>query len=144
MEHVSSYLPPFQGLLPKWLLLVAVTSIGNSIQSYSTLKFTKRVYSGVSPTPTNPTASPVTPLSARTFGTWTFITSLVRLYAAYHITEPAIYELALWSFVVAFGHFASEWLVYGTTRWGAGLAGPVCVSVGSMVWMVSVWGDYVK
>lgn len=85
--------------------------------------------------------SPVTPLSARTFGTWTAITAIIRLYAAYHIKETAVYELALWSFGIAWLHFVSEWMVFQTTRLGPGLIGPLIVSTGSLVWM-SMQRDY--
>ncbi|KAJ4370985.1 ergosterol biosynthesis protein [Didymella sp. IMI 355093] len=130
MSALSSWIPPAEGLLPKWLLFVSLVSTLNSIQAYSTLAYTSRVYN---PTPIDPPARKpdhVTWLSSRTFGTWTFLTSVIRFYAAYHITEPAFYQLALWTYGVAFAHFASEWFVFGTTRWGKPLAGPVLVSTG--------------
>lgn len=83
-------------------------------------------------------------LSARTFGTWTFLSAVVRLYAAYNITDPLIYQLAVWTYGIAFGHFVTEWLVFGTAKWGAGLAGPVFVSTGTLAWMVTQWGWYVR
>jgi len=152
MDVIQSYLPPFPGLLPKWMLIVrrydcfsrrntlltpqqlATISIGNSFQSYSTLTFTKRVYS----------AQPqqVTPLSARTFGTWTFVSAIVRLYAAYHINEPHMYQLAFAMFVGANFHFISEWLYFKTAKWGAGLAGPTIISTVSLVWMLAQWDYY--
>ncbi|KAI8931266.1 hypothetical protein NX059_011613 [Plenodomus lindquistii] len=140
---ILSYLPQAEGLLPKWLLFVAVVSIGNSIQAYTTLTFTSRVYN---PTPIDPPPSVpkhVTALSSRTFGTWTLLTSLVRLYAAYNINNPAFYQLAMCTYAVAWMHFMSEWWVFGTTRWGKPLAGPVVVANLSLVWMVSQWGWYV-
>jgi len=125
-----------------------------------TLKATRQVYAGASPNPTQSSnslpagipastirkdaASPVNELSARTFGTWTALSSIVRLYAAYHIHEAAVYELALWTFGLAFAHFASEWLVFGTARWGKGLAGPVFVSTVTGTWMLVQWSNYVK
>lgn len=84
----------------------------------------------------------MTPLSSRTFGTWTALSSIVRLYAAYNIREPRVYEMALWTFVLALGHFGSEWLVFGTTKWGSGLAGPIFVSTGTLTWMVTAWSFY--
>ena len=45
--------------------------------------------------------------------------------------------------MVAFAHFGSEWLVFGTARWGKGLAGPVFVATGSLAWMVLRWDEYV-
>jgi hypothetical protein len=119
-------------------------SIGNSIQAYSTLTFTSRVYN---PTPIDPppvVPKHVTALSARTFGTWTFMASLIRFYAAYNINDPAMYQLAMWSYAVAWVHFTSEWLVFGTTRWGKPLAGPVIVANSSLIWMFMQWGFYVK
>ena len=147
---------------------ISIVSLGNSITNYVSLAGAQKVYTGVAPSTgnthltskppadipsrtlnTSPTTSPsqpspVTPLSARTFGTWTALSSIIRLYAAYHISNAPIYELALWSFTIAFGHFAMEWLVYDTARWGKGLASPVFVSTGTMVWMLLQWGHYVQ
>lgn len=111
-------------------------SVFNSVQNYGTLKLTKRIYSAPN--------APVTSLSARTFGTWTFQTAIIRFYAAYHLSDPVVYQLALSTFVIAFGHFASEWMVFGTARWGAGLASPVAVSTTTVVWMLLQWGWYVR
>jgi len=194
MASVLNYLPPGDGFLPKWLLLVSfhtaqcqrqglrrhtatclmlgrllqhgltsqwqvsVVSMANSIQAYATLSATRRVYSGpkqsvdsskrlpdgIPARTVRQDMSPVTALSARTFGTWTAITSVIRLYAAYHIHDQAVYELAFWSFGVAWAHFMSEWLIFKTTSWGSGLAGPVIVSTSSLVWMWSRWDYYVK
>jgi hypothetical protein len=119
----------------------------NSVQAYVSLKPTQKVYCGAAPAKANTPAaasSPVTPLSARTFGTWTLLSSVVRLYAAYHITNPQIYELAFWSYGIAWVHFFSEWLVFGSTRMGPGLAGPAIVATSSLIWMYTQWGYYVK
>ncbi|TKA70560.1 hypothetical protein B0A55_06232 [Friedmanniomyces simplex] len=136
LDQLTSYLPP--GWLPKWLLFISVVSIGNSIQAYLSLAGTREVYAGSASS-----SSPVTPLSARTFGTWTALSSIIRLYAAYHIHEPVVYQLALWTYGLAFAHFASEWLVFGTARWGRGLAGPVMVSTVTGSWMLAQWSSYV-
>ncbi|KAE8443893.1 hypothetical protein EG329_001302 [Mollisiaceae sp. DMI_Dod_QoI] len=151
-SFISTYLPQHPGLLPQWLLLVSLISVGNSIQAYTTLTFTSRVYAGWAPSkptpaknksPSTTSTSPATPLSSRTFGTWTLIQSIVRLYAAYHISNPQIYEMAFLTYAVAWLHFMSEWWVFGSARWGAGLAGPVFVASGSLVWMWLQWGFYV-
>jgi len=155
MSSLISYLPPAEGLLPKWLLFISIVSMANSIQAYATLSATQRVYSGpnTSPVPEGipartlkspASSSPVTALSARTFGTWTAITSVIRLYAAYNLENQAIYEMALWTFGVAWAHFMSEWLIFKTTKMGAGLAGPVVVSTTSLLWMWTQWDYYVK
>lgn len=153
MDAISAYLPQHEGLLPKWLLLVSVISALNSAQAYKTLHFTQRVYSGSADRPSlvskaYPNAqapnSPVTPLMSRTFGTWTFLSSVIRMYAAYHIDEPVVYQLALWTYGIAWSHFVSEWLVFRSASWGAGLASPVIVATSSLCWMLSQWGFYVQ
>lgn len=124
-----------------------MVSIANSVQSYVSLKGTQEVYAGPAATTDSKVgkeqSSPVTPLSARTFGTWTAISSIVRLYAAYHICDPTIYEICMWTFAIAFMHFMSEWLVFGTARWSRGLAGPVFVATGTLAWMVVQRNAYV-
>lgn len=72
------------------------------------------------------------------------MSSIVRLYAAYNIDDARIYELALWTYALAFFHFYSEWLVFGTARWGRGIAGPAFISVGTGIWMWTQWNFYVK
>src|SRR4051812_44233126 len=119
-------------------LQVSVIAFGNSIQAYSTLQFTQRVYGGA-----KDAKSPVTALSSRTFGTWTLLSAIVRLVAAYHISNPQIYQLAFCTYALAFAHFTSEWLVFGTARLGPGLAGPVMISTGTLVWMFLQWDFYV-
>lgn len=125
----------------------------NSIQAYLTLTYTARVYNGTvknyrkltqSSAPVEVEESPVTPLSARTFGTWTLLSSVIRIYAAYNINNPIMYQLAVCTYVIAGFHFYSEWLVFGSAKLGAGIAGPLVVASLSLVWMVSAWGYYVK
>ena len=54
-----------------------------------------------------------------------------------------MYVLGLWTFVVALGHFASEWVVYRTVRLGKGVAPSGVVALGSVIWMLLQWGNYV-
>ncbi|KAI5960640.1 ERG28 [Candida pseudojiufengensis] len=116
------------GKLPYWLLFISIVSIFNSFQSYQKdLSLTKRVY--------NSKPQQVTNLSARTFGTWTLITSIVRLYGAYNITNNQIYQLTQFTFIIAGFHFLSEWLIFKTTKLGKGLSGPLIVSSLSLFWM---------
>jgi len=69
---------------------------------------------------------------------------MVRLYCAYYVSNPQIYQMAFLTYAVAWVHFMSEWWVFGTAKWGAPLAGPVFVANGTLVWMVCQWGFYVK
>jgi hypothetical protein len=120
---------------------VSAVSVANSIQAYVSLGPTQKVYTG----PTSDSkSSPVTPLSARTFGTWTLLSSVIRLYAAYNIENKQIFEMAFWSYAIAFGHFFSEWLIFGSTRMGKGLAGPAVVSTATLAWMITQRDFYVK
>ncbi|MCJ1313790.1 ergosterol biosynthesis protein [Agyrium rufum] len=181
MNHYLEYLPQHPGLLPKWLLLVSVTAIGNAIQAYFTMTYTQQIYPGTwepinqpsssissSSTSTSTSekegksnnskkdlsklsnakraalCSPATPLSSRTLGTWTFLSGVIRFYAAYNITDPIIYQIALWTYIIASWHFVSEWLIFRSASMGRGLAFPVAVGVGSMIWMLSSWGYYVE
>lgn len=138
MNFLSSLLPsttPQGGYLPYWLLFISVVSSFNSCQTYlsSDLDLTKRVYEAeAAPQHASPQ---VTHLSARTFGTWTFIASVIRFYGAYHVSNKQVYELVIASFAVAGVHFMSEWLVYKTCRFGKGFLGPLVVSSTSLVWM---------
>ena len=80
----------------------SIVSIGNSAECYGTMKLPHQIYNA---SPENPALktiprndvshSTVTLLSARTFGPWTFITSVVRFYAAYNIDNPAMLRAKL-------------------------------------------------
>ncbi|KAF2637547.1 ergosterol biosynthesis protein-like protein [Massarina eburnea CBS 473.64] len=152
----STYLPAFEGHLPLWMLFTSIISVGNSIQAYKTVHFTARVYnpnpdnsrapsnipsngSSTTPKPEKPPVgeipSQVTPLSSRTFGTWTLLASIIRLYGAYYINNKAVYELAMCAYAVAWVHFVAEWRIYGTTRLGVPLGGPLVISTGTLIWM---------
>ncbi|GMM52507.1 Erg28 protein [Starmerella bacillaris] len=123
------------GLLPKWMLLISAVSIFNSIQCYlGDLSLSRRVY--------NNKPNEVTPLSNRTFGTWTAAVAVIRFYAAYNLSNPAVYSIAYSTFLIAGFHFLCEWLVFRTTNLGKGLLGPLFVAGVTSVWMYYVKGQY--
>lgn len=136
--------------LTRFHLQTSAASVGNTIQAFSTLRFTKRVYSGSYIPETAPgskpslATSPVSPLQARTFGVWTLLSAIIRLFAAYHINDPLIYQITLCTYVLAWGHFMSEWLYFGSAAMGAGLASPLVVANGSLIWMLMQWSYYVQ
>ena len=153
---MASLLPSHDGLLPYWLLFVSSNSYNqatsmkllihrqisslalfNTVQNYRDKSHTLRTYEGAV------AASQVTDFSARMFGTWTFLSCVVRLYAAYRIDVKEVYMLALWTFVIALGQFGSEWLIYGTMKMGKGLVPVLVVAGGSIIWMLVQWNYYV-
>jgi len=140
MDQLQAFLPPAPGLLPKFLLLVSAISIANSIESYRNVAYSQRIYRGSNALQ----ASPVNGLSARTFGTWTFLSSLIRLSAAYNISNPQVYQLAFATYAIAFAHFMLEWGVYESISWCKESIPPLVVSVTSMTWMLAQWSYYVR
>lgn len=116
------------GYLPKWLLFISVVSVLNSVQTYiSGLELTRRVYENK--------PQETTSLSARTFGTWTLISSFIRLYGAFYLQENHIYQLTFISYLIALAHFGSELIVYRTCKLGKGIMGPLIVATTSLTWM---------
>lgn len=135
LSIVGPYIPKLPGILPKWLLFISIVSVFNSVQTYlSGLELTRRVYEN-KPLET-------TPLSARTFGTWTFVSAVIRFYGAYYLNNPQVYQITLASYLIAFVHFNLEWLVYRTAKFGKGLLGPLVVATSTIVWMVTQMDYY--
>jgi hypothetical protein len=86
-----------------------------------------------------------TPLAARLFGTWTLVQSLVRLHAAYNLDSAPMYRLALATYVVAFAHFASEFLYFKSmVSIGKPQIFPFILSTVGIVWMLNQYSFYVK
>ncbi|OJD24001.1 hypothetical protein ACJ73_04641 [Blastomyces percursus] len=132
MSSLLSYLPQHEGLLPPWLLFLAVVSILNTSQALVSPTYTALLYNN----------SPHNALQSRTFGTWTFISAVVRVYAAFHINEPHMYDLTMWTFGTAFAHFVSEWLIFGSAKAKGRFVSPLCVASGTLAWMVTQRGFY--
>lgn len=153
MADLLTYLPPFDGLLPKWLFLVRITcfilmypsihqlimfqvsvvSAANSLQAYRSEIYAAQLYNAK----TTDGRSAVNPLSARTFGTWTFLSAVVRMYAAYNITTPAVYDLAAWTYGIALVHFVGEWLGFGSAQLKGRFVSPLIVASGTLAWMLT-------
>ena len=86
----------------------------------------------------------VTPLAARLFATYTFVISVVRLYAAYHLAFAPLYQLGIMTFVVAWAHFVSELVVFKTQRLGRPQMLPLGFATCGIVWMASQYSFYVE
>ncbi|KAI5288071.1 ergosterol biosynthesis protein [Ascosphaera aggregata] len=119
------FLPQHDGLLPKWLVLVAAVSSLNSVQAYVSPLYTSLIYNN----------APQNPMQSRAFGTWTFLSSVVRCYAAYHIDNAPVYTLAMWTYGIALAHFLGEWLIFSTAKAQGRFMSPFFVASGSLLWM---------
>lgn len=82
-------------------------------------------------------------MAARLFGTYTFCVGLIRLYAAYGIENRLLYQLGIWTYVVAAGHFTSEMLVYKTIRFSGPQIFPFLTAYAGMAWMFTQYNNYV-
>ncbi|KAH9481439.1 Ergosterol biosynthetic protein 28 [Psilocybe cubensis] len=136
-SFLAPYLPSSAGWLAYWQLFVAGAAVFNSIQNLLTLKLTRKLYNNVP-------ATSVTALQARTFAVWTLTSAVIRGYAAYNINNKIIYDIALLSYLIAFGHFFSELLIFRTAKLFPGVISPVIVSTTSLVWMFTQYDFYVR
>ena len=155
---------------------IGMVTIGNVIQNFITLHYTRRVYNGrFVPNPSlgkgvtsngkNPeddrnklvpvsssgkdvdgkAQDQVTPLAARLFGTYTFAVGIIRLYGAHNITNPAFYQLLMWSHVIAICHFMSEIFVYKSVIVsGAPQFMPLSQAFGGFLWLALQYNHYVE
>lgn len=111
-----------------------MVSAANSLQAYSSESYAAQLYNARDAT----TGKPFTnPLSSRMFGTWTFLSSVVRGYAAYNITTPVAYDLAIWTYGIALVHFVGEWLGFGSAVFKGRFIAPLIVASSSLAWMLT-------
>jgi hypothetical protein len=149
-----------------------MTAMGNAIQGFYTLHYTRRIYNGLFvPNTKLPAASAkfnpedsvnklvsapsasgkdagkakdqVTPFAGRLFGTYTFVAGLIRFYAAYEIENHLLYQLAIWTHVVAAMHFTSEMLIFKGFRFSGPQIFPFMAAYGGMLWMFMQYKHYV-
>ncbi|KAJ5970402.1 uncharacterized protein N7479_000320 [Penicillium vulpinum] len=134
MDQLIAYLPESEGgLLTRWLFFVSVVSALNSVQAYISPNYTSMLYS-------NGTV-PASPLSGRVFGTWTFLSAVIRLTAAYNITNPVAYNLGMWTYGIALSHFVGE-LFLGNASLKGRFLNPLIVASGSLAWMFTQRAAY--
>lgn len=146
--------------------------MGNSVQNLVTLHYTRRIYNGRfvpnnSLPKTSATYNPedsvhkllpasgagkdedkardqLTPLAARLFGTWTFITGVIRLYGAYNVSDPVLYQLSLLTHLLAATHYSGELFVFKTVRPGWEHLFPLGAGFGGSIWMALQYHNYVS
>lgn len=56
----------------------------------------------------------ITPLGGRIFGTWTFLSAIVRFYAAHHLHLQPDYDMTMWTLVLVTAHFYADFMHYKT------------------------------
>ncbi|KAK8105605.1 uncharacterized protein PG998_003919 [Apiospora kogelbergensis] len=178
MDILATYLPAGdKGYLPYYMFTLSLIAVGNSLQNYMTLHFSRRFYNGrfiankslppktatfdpedstnkLIPVPASATAGAtkgktantvdqVTPLAARLFGTYTLISAIVRLYASYHLNLEPVYMMAMSTYLVALGHFFTEYFFYKTYYMGGPQLMPFFFATTGTVWMVMQKSYYV-
>lgn len=153
--------PPFQ-------LQVSIAAIGNAVQNLVTLHYTRRIYNGLfvprasargnpdsvaklqplaeaASLKDKPTAvDQVTPLAARLFGVYTILAGVIRVYGAYRVNDPVLYQLCLFTHLLAAAHFTSEAFVFKTVALGWEHAFPFAAAFSGSWWMISQYGNYIK
>lgn len=114
-----------------WITLVAFMALGNSVQCFIKPDFVwTKLYNE---------STEVGSLTARTYGMWTLLASLVRFMYACNMHNWELFLLTFASYVLAFGHFTSEMLVYHSAGLDSlGMLSAVVVSGASMVLLLVV------
>ncbi|PWN90606.1 Erg28-like protein [Acaromyces ingoldii] len=119
-------LPP--GYLPKWLLLVGLTAIGNAGACHLSTASSKKVYiTG---------GAQVTPLASRLFGVWNLTSGALRVVCAYNMSNPALFYICQMTFATVLLHLLLEIFIYKTTSLNApGVLSPILVATTSLTAM---------
>ncbi|KAF9517030.1 hypothetical protein BS47DRAFT_594527 [Hydnum rufescens UP504] len=130
------WFPEGHGWLPLWQLFVSSLAIFNTVQNLFGISLTRRVYSRK--------PEQVTPLHARAFAAWTLTSAVVRLYCAYNIGHKLLYDLTIWTYVIALVHFASEIFLYKTADISVGALPSCIIASTSLVWMVVQYNFYTR
>ncbi|RMD40626.1 hypothetical protein DV735_g4494, partial [Chaetothyriales sp. CBS 134920] len=86
----------------------------------------------------------VTPLSARTFATWNMAVGITRLFAAYHIHEPAWFQMQMITNIIGLVHFGAEAFVFKTATPSGPWLAPVIVASIGLVWSIAQYSFYVR
>ncbi|KAB5566361.1 hypothetical protein GE09DRAFT_1218625 [Coniochaeta sp. 2T2.1] len=141
-----AFLPDSQGgLLPYFLLYTSLSALLHSAICYlRPAPTTMTMFTTGPSTSTSSSSPPPTPLLAHTYAVKNFYTGLIRLYAAYHIADPKLYDLAIATYVGVVWLYGTETFKYKTVGFekGGSLI-PLVQAGGGVVWMVLQRGGYV-
>lgn len=86
----------------------------------------------------------VTPLAARLFGVYTILAGIIRVYGAYRVHDPVLYQLCLITHVLAATHFSSEIVFFKTLKLSWEQAFPLSAGFGGSIWMALQYHNYVR
>lgn len=75
-------------------------------------------------------------LTAHVYGIKNFYTAMIRLYAAYNIHDPQLYNLAILTWVGVLFLFSTELFIWQTVRAKEGWI-PIATSVVGLYWMMT-------
>ncbi|RJE23018.1 Erg28 like protein, partial [Aspergillus sclerotialis] len=106
-----------------------ITGITHSIVTYVRPAASLTQFSG-------PAAPVRDSLTAHLYGVKNFYTCLIRIYTAYHISNPQLYDLAMWTYAGVFMLYTSELLIFRTARIKEATY-PLLLSVFALTWMIS-------
>lgn len=115
--------------------------LSDAVSCYRDDQYLRRIYN---PPNGSPATSAVTPLSSRTFATWNFAVGLVRIFAAYHIHEPAWMQMQMLTCVIGLFHFGMEAFVFKTARPSGPWFAPTVVAAINLGWSVAQYGFYIQ
>ena len=135
--------PQDTGLLPQILYATSIISLGNTLSSFISPTSTKKVYNQATAIETSKVAG-VQPLTSRVFGTWTLLSGLIRLYAAFNINDVHVYRITFLTFVLAGAHFLSEIFVFRTANLRGAVTASLAVASTLTIWMYLKWDEYIR
>ncbi|KAI0893804.1 ergosterol biosynthesis protein-like protein Erg28 [Annulohypoxylon nitens] len=126
---MNQILPPHQGYLPLMLIANGLSAAIHTVVCYTSSPTTSlKAFSG-------PAAPLPHPLLAHVYGVKNFYTSFIRLYAAYYINNPQLYDLAILTFVGVLFLYITEVFVYKTSNLREACF-PYVIAGTSLAWMV--------
>ncbi|OQV15835.1 putative ergosterol biosynthetic protein 28 [Hypsibius exemplaris] len=119
----------FLNFLRGWIALVGMMALANTLQCFVKPDFVwEKLY--------NVKGSGATPLAARTYGMWTLLAAMVRFTYSVNIHNWELFLVTLSTFLIAFGHFVSEMLVFRSGLFDIGMLSPILVSGLSVIMML--------
>lgn len=97
---------------------LAFVAGGSTLQTFKIPKIHyDRIYNAPLPKNAKQSSNEMPPVGMRLFGMWTVLSAIVRVYAAYNMSNPVLYDITIWTFVLVTFHYYSELVWFGTIPW---------------------------